>query len=82
MTPDDFAKTLYRQPFEPFRIHLSDDTNYEVKHPEMVLLGHRSAQIGLDERRNGSGPVYRRIETFSLLHVVRLEPLMVPSSPE
>jgi hypothetical protein len=75
MPPDDLAAAIDRRPFAPFRLHLSDGTAYEVRHPEMVLLGRRSAVIGISEEINGR-PMYDRHVTVALLHIVRLEPLV------
>jgi hypothetical protein len=74
MPPDDLAAFLDKRPFEPFRIYLSDGTTYEVRHREMVLLGRRSAVIGLTDMTNGR-PMYDRQATVALLHIVRLERL-------
>ena len=74
MPPEDLAQFLDRKPFERFRICLTDGTILEIRHPEMVLLGRRSAVIGItngDEPR----PLYERYITISLLHMNRLEPL-------
>ena len=73
--PDDLAAAIDRRPFAPFRLHLSDGTAYEVRHPEMVLLGKRSAVIGISEEVNGR-PMYDRHVTVALLHIVRLEPVV------
>jgi hypothetical protein len=75
MPPDDLAAAIDRRPFTPFRLHLSDGTAYEVRHPEMVLLGRRSAVIGISEEINGR-PMYDRHVTVAPLHIVRLEPLV------
>ena len=36
MTPETIQKHLLRQPFQPFRVCLSDGAAYEVRQPEMV----------------------------------------------
>lgn len=74
MPPEDLAQFLDRKPFERFLINLTDGTILDIRHPEMVLLGRRSAVIGIS---NGdeSRPMYDRYVTISLLHINRLEPL-------
>jgi hypothetical protein len=77
MPPDDIREKLDHRPFVPFRIVLSDGTIYEIRHPELLLLGKRSAVIGL-----ASNPVdreYDRYITVALLHITRLEPLQSPT---
>jgi hypothetical protein len=64
---------LQHRPFAPFRVCLTDGTDYDVRHPEMVLPARRSAEIGIP--RDTAQPIADRIVTVSLLHVVRLEPL-------
>ena len=79
MPNDDILELLSKKPFEPFRIHLADGTVYEIRHPELIMVGKRSAIIGL-KASEGTRPVYDRYETISLLHVTRLEP--IPSAAQ
>ncbi len=79
MPPEDLWEQLRRQPFEPFRLHLTDGTAYEIRHPELMMVGRRSAVVGFLERDRGQDPpLYDRTATVALLHVVRLEPLAAP----
>ena len=41
MTPETIQKHLLHQPFQPFRVFLSDGAVYEVRQPEMVLVLQR-----------------------------------------
>ena len=36
-----------KRPFEPFRIEVSDGTVYEIRHPELVMVGLGSLIIGI-----------------------------------
>jgi hypothetical protein len=74
MPPEDLLERLNRRPFEPFRIHLSDGTSYEVRQPELVLVGHRSAVVGVTDSEQ-QPPLYDRYTTVALVHIVRLEPI-------
>lgn len=73
MPPEQLLQALRQRPFVPFRIHLTDGTVYEIRHPEMVLPGLRAAVIGLAS--DPAQPLFARTETVALLHIVRLEPL-------
>jgi hypothetical protein len=73
MIPADLLGFVRRRPFQPFRIHLSAGTTYDIHHPEMVMVGMASAVIGLPA--NLAEPLYARTETVSLDHVVRLVPI-------
>jgi hypothetical protein len=77
MHPDDLNEKLRAAPFEWFRIHLTDGTSYEVRHPESVLLGRRTAVVGVKE--DPLQNYYDRLATVSLLHIVRLEPVEQPA---
>jgi len=72
MPPDDIEALVRKRPFVPFRILLSTGETYDVHHPELVMVGKRSALIGIT---SDPTPRYDRFATISLLHVVRLEPL-------
>ncbi len=71
MRPEDLRDLLRRQPFVPVRIHLSDGTTYEVRHPEMAIIGRSTVTIGVEEQE-GSG-IADRMMYCSLLHIVRIE---------
>jgi hypothetical protein len=74
MAPQELAEALRRQPFVPFRLTLTEGRTYEARHPEMCLVGRRSAVLGFP----GLGDtelLYDRSVTVDLLHVVKLEPL-------
>jgi hypothetical protein len=71
---EEVLERLHRRPFEPFRIHLTDGTTYEVRHPELVLVGRRSMVVGVSDVEQ-QPVVYDRYTTVALVHIVRLEPL-------
>jgi hypothetical protein len=79
MPPEELWSRLHRRPFNPFRIHLSDGSYYDVRHPDLMIVGHRSAVIGI-KRSEESSPedkplLYDYSATLALMRVVRLEPL-------
>ena len=63
---------LARQPFEPFRVHLSSGQSYEVRHPEFASLTRTSLFVGVS---SGEDDVPDRMVQCDLLHVVALEPV-------
>ena len=80
MRPDDIRNFLNKRPFQPFRITLTDGRNYEVRHPELVMVGRSAIVIGLpvpDEPE----PVYDRFVTVSLVLIMQIEPLELQKSP-
>jgi hypothetical protein len=75
MSPETILGEIRRRPFVPFRVHESDGTTYEIRHPELILLGPRDAIIGIP--RDPAVPLIERHEIVSLLHITRLEPIPV-----
>ena len=77
MAPEELHKTLKAQPFEPFRIVLTDSEGYDIRHPDLVLVGKRTAIVGLMGR--GHAPFFDHTVKVDLLHISRIEPLTTPS---
>jgi hypothetical protein len=81
MPPADLYAALHKRPFEPFRIQVTDGTFYDVRHPELVMVGLGSVVIGVPAAGQQQ-PLYERYETVALAHVVKLLPLAAqPAGP-
>jgi hypothetical protein len=74
MPSNDLLQALRRRPFIPFLIHVSDGTTYEIRHPELVMVGIASAIVGMPPAGQAQPP-YERFETVDLRHIVRLAPM-------
>jgi hypothetical protein len=74
MFDTDLIDVLRKRPFVPFRIRLSDGTVYDVRHPELVMVGLGSAIIGIPPAGK-TQPIFERTENVSLEHIVKLVPL-------
>ena len=74
MSPVDLVQAVRKRPFEPFRILASDGSTYDIRHPELVMVGLGAVIIGVPAAGQ-TQPVYERAETVSLGHVVKLLPL-------
>lgn len=73
MSPEDLIAFTRRQPFEPFRVVLTDGATYEIRHPDMILPTRRTVTIGIP-----AGPgqeIAERSITAAMIHVVRVEPM-------
>ncbi len=81
MSPTDVLSALRKRPFEPFRIQVSDGAAYDVRHPELVMVGLGALIIGIPPSAQEQ-PVYERVETVSLGHVVKLLPLARAAAPK
>lgn len=80
MPINDVLLALRQRPFVPFRVHVTDGSSYEVRHPEMLMPGARSVIIGLTVP-NQLPPVYESWVIVDLIHITRLEPLPIPATP-
>ena len=77
MTQEELQQAARRQPFEPFRLILTTGTTYDIRHPDLIMVGRRSATIGLTHQPDKS--VYDYTIKVDLLHIVAIEEL--PAKP-
>ena len=47
MAPEGLRESLRQQPFEPFRLVMTDGEAYDIRHPDLLWVGRRSAYVGL-----------------------------------
>jgi hypothetical protein len=73
MSHEDLETRMRQRPFVPFRVVLTEGSPYEVRHPDLFMLGKRSVVIGLT--RDPEQTLYDSTVLVDLLHIVRLEPL-------
>ena len=79
MTHEEVYEAARRQPFEPFRLILTTGAAYDIRHPDLIMVGRRSAIVGVTNE--ASGAVYDRTIKVDLLHVVGIEELPVIQNP-
>lgn len=80
MTYTDLEQHRQNQPFRPFTIYMSDGSKFEVRHPEMLILGRTELVVGLsDGSENGSGPLADRMVHLSIRQITRVEPTPIAS---
>jgi hypothetical protein len=73
MFPDELRDTLRHQPFGPFRIVLTDGASYEIRHPDLLWVGKRTAYVGLTGEPGQT--YFERSVKIDLLHIIRTEPI-------
>ncbi len=73
MSPEDLRDTLRNQPFEPFRLVMTDGVGLDIRHPDLLGVGKRVAMVGLTGEPGQT--VFERAVQVDLLHVIRTEPL-------
>jgi hypothetical protein len=79
MTPEELRDTARRQPFLAFRVVMTDGAVFDIRHPDLIWVGRRSAMIGLTGQPGQE--FYERSVQVALLHVIRLEPIALESQP-
>ena len=73
MTYEDLQEVVHRRPFEPFRLLISTGITFDIRHPDLIVVERRSAQVGVT--RDPDGELYYRSVKIDLLHVVAIEEL-------
>jgi hypothetical protein len=75
---------LHKRPFEPFRLHLSDGRVFDVRYPEMNMVGVTWVRIGvLAPGETDPDPIPDHTVKVPLSYIVNVEPLPVtPSVPQ
>src|SRR5438046_1853050 len=79
MSPEELRDTLRQQPFEPFRLVLTDGEGYDVRHPDLLWIGKRTAYVGLTGQPGQT--FFERAVKVDLLHVIRTVPLDAATPP-
>lgn len=73
MAPEELREVIKQQPFEPFRIVMTDGMGFDIRHPDLLWVGRKTAMVGLT---GDPGQTYfERAVRVDLLHIVRVEPL-------
>ena len=75
---DLIQSRLRQQPFVPLRIIISSDQQFDIFHPDLVLVGHRDMIIGMAGSRNPA--LYDRTTRVPIMHVTALEDLPAQSA--
>jgi hypothetical protein len=77
MTSDELQQFARKRPLDPFRVILTTGATYDIRHPELFMVGHRSVVIGMT--KDPEGTRYDTALTVDLRHVVAVQEL--PVSP-
>lgn len=73
MAPSTLSEMLRTEPFQPFRVYLSDGTFHDVRHPEMFFLGVRSSILYVPRADDPIG--YDQQIRLDNLHITKVVPL-------
>ena len=76
MRAADLTRKLEDAPFRPFRIHLSDGRELDVRNPGMVIVGMSSAVLPSEFGKDEEGRrIARDWKTIALAHIVQFSDL-------
>ena len=76
MTTRNVVDYLAAEPFRPFRIKMASGQTFDIRHPEMILVGRSSVRVHtvtVDETNE-------KWHDVSLMLMETLEPLDVPKA--
>jgi hypothetical protein len=74
MSPESIKTMQERQPFIPFRIHVSDQSHYDITRPALVMIGGAITIVGIV--RNVQSEFFDEPVIIANRHITRLEPLI------
>jgi hypothetical protein len=80
MRAAEIYKLLTRRPFVPQRLHLSDGSHYDIRHPEMAIVTPTLVAIGV--YGNGDEGMPEQLVHCAPGHVTRLEPIPMRRTPK
>ncbi len=72
MRPDGILELLRSVPFEPFRLHLSDGTSFEVRHPDMAIVQRSKVIVAVPGPEGPDAPAEKTVNC-ALMHITRTE---------
>ena len=72
MNPVEILSQVRAQPFEPFRVHMSDGSSYEVPHPDFIQVTRYAVIIAV---MPGQDQIPEKSVRCDPIHITRLEPI-------
>jgi len=81
MRARDLLNKLHDEPFQPFRVRLSNNSTIDVLDPNTVVVGPSSAIMPIETSRDSSGYyIVSRWRTVALSHMVESVDIDPPKS--
>jgi hypothetical protein len=78
MTGPKFQEYVSAEPFRPFRIKMASGQEFDIRHPEMIMVGRSSARIYKSSDSDPNGPPLW--QEISLMLTESLEPIELKTS--
>lgn len=76
MTFGKIGEYVQAEPFRPFRIKMASGQTYEIRHPEMILVGRNSVRVYASNGSGGDAPP--QWHDISMMLMETIEPLATP----
>ena len=73
MAAEELRATLKQQPFEQFRMVMTDGESFDIRRPDLLMVGRRTAIVGLTG--DASQEYFERSVKVDLAHIIRIEPI-------
>jgi hypothetical protein len=70
ITAEEILDLQKRAPFHPFKLHLSDSREFEVEHPDQMLVFEGLVYLAL---KREEGKIPNRAERIAMVHITSLE---------
>ena len=77
MTANELLAARNNRPFTPFRLVMSDGRSYDVRHPELLLVGRTLSVIGVAPVTDGEYTVADHLVRIANDHITSTIPLSV-----
>jgi hypothetical protein len=78
-TAEEIQARFRQRPFRPLRIIVSEGLQFDIHHPDLVLVGRHDLSIGIPDSTTPT--IYDGLVRVALVHVVALEDLPVTTPP-
>jgi hypothetical protein len=75
MQRETLREWLKREPFQPFRVHLTDGRTFDIRSPRTNLLAQTFIKIGIPEPGSTDPWICDYTEYVSLAQIAKVEPL-------
>jgi hypothetical protein len=76
-TPEQIRSRVQQQPFVPLRLVTSAGQTFDVKHPDMIMVGTREVVVGT---ATGPNPhFYDQLSRLAIMHITALQDLPSPT---
>lgn len=80
MTYGKTGEYVAAEPFRPFRIKMASGQSFDIRHPEMIMVGRSSARIYKNSESDPNGPSFW--QEISLMLTESLEPIELRTRAE